>query len=111
MAKKVRSARGDIVDFDLIKIKQQIASRTPTQDVRARQDFIERKLHRRLKKTGSGPIRKAPAPAPRIDAVKVQPKMPGTTPSVPGEQLNVPQPTERTKQKARPPKPNTNNGE
>lgn len=112
MANKVRSARGDIVDFDLIKIKQQIASRTPTQDVRARQDFIERKLHRRLKKTGSAPIRKqAPNPPPRIDAVKVQPKMPGTTPAVPGEQLNVPQPAERTKQKARPPKPNTNNGE
>ena len=105
MANKVRSARGDIVDFDLIKIKQQIASRTPTQDVRARQDFIERKLHRRLKKAGSGPIRKQSPTPPRIDAVKVQPKMPGTTPASPEEKLNVPQPnTDRTKQKARPQK-------
>jgi len=106
MANKVRSARGDIVDFDLIKIKQQIASRTPTQDVRARQDFIERKLHRRLKKVGSGPNRKQVPTPPRIDAVKVQPKMPGTTPASPQEILNVPQPnTDRTKQKARPQKP------
>lgn len=102
MANKVRSARGDMVDFDLIKIKQQIASRTPTQDVRARQDFIERKLHRRLKKTGTG-ARKVPA---QVEPVRVQPKMPGPVPASSEEKLNVPQPTpDRTKQKARPQKP------
>lgn len=107
MANKVRSARGDMVDFDLIKIKQQIASRAPTQDVRARQDFIERKLHRRLKKTGVGQVRKQVPTPPRVDPVRVQPKLPGTSPATGEETLNVPQPNaDRTKQKARPQKPN-----
>lgn len=100
MGKKVRSARGDMVDFDLIKIKEQIAARPTTQDVRARQDFIERKLHRRLKKVGA--TRKPPVPT-RAD-VKVQPKLPGAPRATPEEKLNVPV-QDNTKQKARPPKP------
>jgi hypothetical protein len=101
MGKKVRSARGDMVDFDLIKIKEQIASRPTTQDVRARQDFIERKLHRRLKKAGANARKPAPAPA-RAD-VKVQPKLPSAPRATPEEKLNVPV-QDNTKQKARPPK-------
>lgn len=94
--KKVRSAKGEMVDFDLIRIKAQIASRAPTQDVRARQDFIERKLHRRIKKVGGAAHRKASVP--RAD-VKVQPKLPGTAAPSPEEHLNVP---DNIKQKARP---------
>jgi len=59
MTKKVRSAKGVQVDFDLLRIKEQIASSPPPMDVKKRQDFIEKRLRRRLKKV-------AP-PAPKID--------------------------------------------
>lgn len=47
MGKKIRSARGEIVDFDLLKIKQQMASSPTTTTVKARQDFIEKRLRRK----------------------------------------------------------------
>ena len=50
MGKKARSARGQIVDFDLMKIKEQIASAPTPMEVKARQDFIESRLKRRIKK-------------------------------------------------------------
>jgi len=59
MGKKVRSARGAQVDFDLLRIKEQIASSPLPQDVKLRQDFIEKRLRRRLKKVEP--------PAPKID--------------------------------------------
>lgn len=72
MAKKVRSARGEMVDFDLLKIKEQMASAPPPTDVRARQDFIEKRMRRRIKRV--------PPPAPKIKntEVAVDPKMPAT---------------------------------
>jgi flagella basal body P-ring formation protein FlgA len=51
MGNKVRSARGVMVDFDLIRIKQQIAAGSEPMSVKSRQDFIDRKLRRRVKKT------------------------------------------------------------
>lgn len=50
MGKKVRSARGVVVDFDLMKIKEQIAAAPTPMEVKARQDFIENRLKRRIKK-------------------------------------------------------------
>ena len=50
MGKKARSARGVTVDFDLMKIKEQIASAPTPMEVKARQDFIESRLKRRIKK-------------------------------------------------------------
>ena len=50
MPRKVKSARGEVIDFDLLKIKQQIASRPPTTDVKKREDFIDKKLRRRVKR-------------------------------------------------------------
>ena len=52
MAKKVRSARGVLVDFDLLKVKQQIAE-SPAVDVTAREDFVERRLRRRTRRTAT----------------------------------------------------------
>lgn len=74
MGKKVRSARGELVDFDLLKIKEQMASAPTPTDVRARQDFIEQRLRRRLKKV------KPPAPKIKSEGkdVAVDPKMPAT---------------------------------
>lgn len=98
MAKKVRSARGEQVDFDLLRIKQQIAARPVTQDVRARQDFIEKKLHRRLKQ------KTFPKKVDKVD-VSVDPKMPGTDASNPQTpQLPPDPPAPVIKQKARPKK-------
>lgn len=50
MGRKVRSMRGEMIDFDLIQIKEQMSTIPEPIDVRARQDFIDRKLRRRLKK-------------------------------------------------------------
>lgn len=50
MSKSVKSARGVLVDFDLLKIKQQIATAPKTSTVKAREDFIDQKFKRRLKK-------------------------------------------------------------
>ena len=50
MSKAVKSARGQLVDFDLLKIKQQIASAPKTTNVKAREDFIDQKFKRRIKK-------------------------------------------------------------
>jgi hypothetical protein len=47
---KGKSARGEIVDFDLLKIKEQIASAPKTTNVRAREDFIDAKFKRRIRK-------------------------------------------------------------
>ena len=71
MANKIKSARGELVDFDLLKIKDQIASSPPAADVQARQDFIDRRLRRRLKKVTP--------PAPKIkDKDVVTKELPGT---------------------------------
>jgi len=48
---KTRSMRGEIVDFDLIRVKQQIASAPKTINVKFREDFIERRLRKRIKRT------------------------------------------------------------
>lgn len=50
MAKKVRSARGELVDFDLLKIKSAIASAPKPLTVTKREDFIDKKSRKRLKK-------------------------------------------------------------
>lgn len=50
MSKGVKSARGATVDFDLLRIKQQIASAPKPTTVQAREDFIDQRFKRRLKK-------------------------------------------------------------
>lgn len=50
MSKTVKSARGEDVNFDLMKIKQQIATAPKPTNVKAREDFIDQKFKRRLRK-------------------------------------------------------------
>lgn len=50
MSKGVKSARGEIVNFDVLQITQQLASSPKPVDVKAREDFIDQKFKRRLKK-------------------------------------------------------------
>ncbi len=46
----VRSAKGVLVDFDLIKIKQQMSTAPKPVVVEARENFIDNKFKRQLKK-------------------------------------------------------------
>jgi hypothetical protein len=50
MPNKVRTARGELIDFDLLRIKQQIAKKPPETEVKTRENFIDKKFQRRLKK-------------------------------------------------------------
>lgn len=45
-----RSMRGSKVDFDLMDIKSQMASAPKPTEVKSREDFIETRLNRRLKR-------------------------------------------------------------
>jgi len=67
MGKKVRSAKGEIVDFDYLKIKEQLASAPTPMEVKNRQNFIENRLKRRLKKK---------LPVIEQAAVEVEPTLP-----------------------------------
>lgn len=64
---KAKSIRGATVDFDLMKLKQQISASPTPNDVAARQNFIEKRLRRK---------RRVPPPAPKIEPVAVEPEMP-----------------------------------
>ena len=72
----VKSAKGVLVDFDLLKIKQQIASAPKTTNVQAREDFIDRKFKRRLKKLTTEVI-------DNQSAGGVDPSVPSVVPVVP----------------------------
>jgi hypothetical protein len=48
--RQARSARGEIVNFDLLKIKEQMKTAPKPIEVKAREDFIEKKLRRRVKR-------------------------------------------------------------
>lgn len=68
MGKKVKSAKGELVDFDYLKIKEQLASAPTPMEVKNRQNFIENRLKRRLKKK---------VPVVESAAVEVEPTLPG----------------------------------
>lgn len=53
MPKLIRSARGQMVNFDLVLIKQEIAANAAPTNVSAREDFIENRIRRRTaRRTG-----------------------------------------------------------
>ena len=67
MGKPVKSAKGQIVDFDLLKIKQQMASAPKPTNVQAREDFIDQRFKRRLKKLKSIAAADATVPVDDVD--------------------------------------------
>lgn len=76
---KVRSAKGDVVDFDLIKIKESIASDPAPTDVAARQQHIDQRLRRRMRNVKSTPLSTTPkAKQPAKSTVEVDKKGPAT---------------------------------
>lgn len=101
MAVKGKSARGVVVDFDLLRIKEQMASAPPSIDVRARQDFVESRLRRRARKK---------VPQELLDKAIAQVEVEKELPSVEGEPVAMIEEEEateekvapKTKQKARP---------
>lgn len=53
MPKLIRSARGQMVNFDLVLIKQEIAANAAPTNVSSREDFIENRIRRRTaRRTG-----------------------------------------------------------
>lgn len=76
MPKKVRTAKGQIIDFDLLKIKEQMVDAPKPSNVQARQDFIDQKMRRRVKRVKDqlADAKKNPKPPvavePTLDEVK-----------------------------------------
>lgn len=93
--KSVRSARGVIVNFDLMAIKEQMASAPAPLDVKKRQDFIDRRMRRRLKrKPALQPAKVAPV-EPEAKVVENSPE---------GEQIatrEIEAPKKTSRQKAK----------
>lgn len=85
--KGVLSARGERVDFDLLKIKQQIAAAPKTTTVKAREDFIDQKFKRRLNRQ----TREVTAQAAEVNTAPL-----GEEPVAPEEfdALDIPEQTE-----------------
>jgi len=78
MARNYRTARGDVVDFDAIIIKQQIAQAPMNIEVARRKEFIDSK---------EGKIRGqrvAPTPEPMIENVVVEPVIAQAAPAEEG---------------------------
>ncbi len=80
MPHHVRTARGKIIDFDLMKVKTQIASAPKPVAVQNRENFIDRKLRRKLRKAQrEAAVKKAAANKPidvGNDIVKSAPAAP-----------------------------------
>jgi len=104
MAVKGKSARGEVVDFDLLRIKEQMASSPVSIDVQKRQDFVENRLRRRARKK---------VPQELLDKAQadLDVEVNKTLPSVEGEpapmidekvEVEVSKSVPKTKQKARP---------
>lgn len=64
MSRKTRSARGEVVDFDLLAIKQQLAAKPVPVGVDQRRRFID-------EKTGVKAKDAQPTPAPVPDALMI----------------------------------------
>ena len=59
---KVRSARGVAVNFDELKIKQQLVATPAPLEVKARQDFVDQRLKRRAKRQAQKALEQTTAP-------------------------------------------------
>jgi uncharacterized membrane protein YukC len=49
MANRIKSIKGEVVDFDLLKIKEDISAAPKTDEVDSRERYVNRKLRRRSK--------------------------------------------------------------
>ena len=67
---KGRSARGVSVDFDAIKIKEQLAERPAPVEVQAREDFVDQRLKRRARRRAQEAARKEQASKLQEEAIE-----------------------------------------
>lgn len=72
MAKIVTSARGEKVDFDLLRIKNSIAAVPPTENVKKRERFINKKRRRGLKQSVDELVQAKTAEASGVENKKVK---------------------------------------
>lgn len=96
---KTRSAKGEIVDFDRLKIKQQLSGQPVTLDVKAREDFIDKKLRRRNRRIKQATVVNVPEVVDSEALLNVE-----TPPA--SEHIDPPKDDKKpveTKQKHRPP--------
>lgn len=110
MGKKVRSIKGQIVDFDLIKIKQQIAAQPAPVNVKEREAFIDKKVRRRPKKNKVSAAKLDVNVEPKVEDDVIDEVEPIATDSTTDElpqveeptvEATVEEPTKPTKRKVR----------
>lgn len=103
---RVKSAKGKVIDFDLLKIKRGLAGKPVSIDVKARQAFIDQKARRRLRKItkqASAAINVDSEVLAAVDSTQANPLIdakPAPAPQV----VDVSAAPAQTKQKMRPPK-------
>jgi len=104
MGKKIRSAKGVMVDFDLLRIQETLAAKPTTQSVKARQDFVEKRLRRRTKQSAIPPPAPAVTSGGTVEVEKIMPRSetPKVKPPAKEETDNITKTTTRRSQRARP---------
>jgi len=70
MAKLVRSAKGQMVDFELLKMKEALSTNPTTVEVKSRERFIENKMKRKLKKAQNKMLEDQKATAVKVEATE-----------------------------------------
>ena len=73
-----RTAKGDMVDFDLIRAKSQMASKPAPTEVSVRQQIIDRRLRKKTTAMNPSPLNttQVPRPAPPPHKEPPVPKVP-----------------------------------
>ena len=69
----VRSARGVVVNFDELKIKQQLVETPTPLEVKARQNFVDQRLKRRAKRQAQKALEGTQAPVAAEEEVAEAP--------------------------------------
>ena len=104
---RVKSAKGKVIDFDLLKIKRQIADKPLSIDVKARQAFIDQKARRRLRKiTKTAAVQVDSETLAGVETSTAAPMI-ETKQALPSQVVDISATEKHTKQKVRPPKDNT----
>ncbi len=97
MAKGVRSARGELVDFDLLRIKENLGAAPKGSTVKAREDFIDAKFKRRMRRLSETAVVPPPVPRPQPASVAQPsvPVVPESPPVVSADDQTPPKPVKK----------------
>lgn len=89
MVRKVLSARGQVVDFDLLKIKSQILKTPTNENARNRERFIDKKRRRAVRKSADQMMAQVEPPMPKSPPAQPQAAAPVDAPPPTDVQPNV----------------------